>query len=94
MAINYLIGRTQEDLERALAEAQNDLMAGRAIVQTGAGDTSSQSSMEKKCEDRIKIILKALHVIDPDKYPLDQTTAITETRVSFQYSGEDVRPWQ
>lgn len=86
MAINYFIGWTTDDLQRALREAQEDLAAGKATIQAGAGDASAQSRIEKSAEARIQLILRALYAIDPETYPLADITPITQTRVTFSFN--------
>jgi len=83
VAINYFIGWSQEDLEGALREAQEDLAAGKSTTQAGAGDASVQNRVEKSIEERIKLLYKALNAKDAKKYPIDQITAIDRTRVVF-----------
>lgn len=83
VAINYFIGWSMEELEAELATAQEDLAAGSALTRAGAGDTMSENIVNKSPEARIRMILKALNLLDSVKYPIDQVTAITETRVAF-----------
>lgn len=87
MAINYFIGWDQEDLETELRAAQEDLAAGKATTEGRAGDVTSRSQMEQSCQQRIKLLLKALNALDPETYPIDQVTAITATRVCFSETG-------
>jgi len=83
MAINYFIGWSVADLEAELRLAQEELAAGRASIQSGAGDANTQMRVEKTCEARIEMILKALNFLDPEKYPTAQITRITMTRAAF-----------
>jgi len=83
MALNYFIGWTQSELELELRAAQEDLAAGKATISAGAGDANTASRIEKSCEERIRMILQALNKLDPDTYPLDQITPISETRIAF-----------
>ena len=83
MAINYFIGWGLADLEAELRVAQEDLAAGKAGVLTRAGEVEGRSAVEQLAQNRIKMLLKALNALDPDNYPLDQITAITETRAAF-----------
>lgn len=83
MAINYFIGWTVKDLEAELRIAQEDLAAGKSVIQAGAGDASTQSRTEQSIQQRIEQLLAALNKLDPEKYPIDQISRITQTRVAF-----------
>jgi len=83
MAINYFIGWDVKDLEAALREAQEDLAAGKSGTLAQAGDARAESQISKSAEERIRMILKALNLKDPAKYPLTEILAITQTRASF-----------
>lgn len=83
MAVNYFIGRTREELESALREAQDDLLKGSALIRADILDSSTQSRVEKSNEERVRMILTALNKIAPDDYPIGQTSAIERTRVVF-----------
>lgn len=83
MAINYFIGWNQGDLEEALRNAQEDLAAGKASIQAGAGDASAQHRVEKSITSRIQMIYKALNLADPVTYPIEQISAITAVKVAF-----------
>lgn len=83
MAINYFIGWSQSQLETELRAAQEDMAAGKQIVQSGAGDASMQNRIEKSVEQRIQLLLKSLNALDPDTYPISDVTAITTTRAVF-----------
>lgn len=83
MAINYFIGWEVEYLERELRSAQEDLAAGKAAIQAGAGDVSVQNRVEKSIEARIELLYKALNKADPDTYPIDEITRITATKIGF-----------
>jgi len=83
MAINYFIGWSVADLEAELRLAQEDLAAGKATIQAGAGDASQQSRIERAAEARIESLLKALNLLDPVKYPAAQIARITETKAAF-----------
>lgn len=83
MAINYFIGWSVAELEAELRLAQEDLAAGKSITNSGAGDASMASRIDKSSEARIEMILKALNALDPEKYPIAQTARITMTKASF-----------
>jgi hypothetical protein len=83
VAINYFIGWTVKDLEAELRIAQEDLAAGKSVIQAGAGDASTQNRIEQSIQQRIEQLLAALNKLDPEKYPIDQISRITQTRVGF-----------
>ena len=84
MAINYFIGWDVKDLEDALRIAQEDLAAGKSIIQSGAGDANMQNRVEKSIECRIEMILRALNLKDAEKYPVTEISRVTTTKASFQ----------
>jgi len=83
MAINYFIGRSQQSLEADLANAQEDLAAGKSVMDASSGDVSKRESMMGSIEKRIRLILQALTVINPTLYPPSQTMPTREFRVAF-----------
>ncbi len=83
MALNYFIGWSQGDLEAELRAAQEDLAAGKVLTQNRAGEAGSSSQVDQSAQQRIQLILKALNLLDPETYPLDQVTAVTTTRACF-----------
>jgi hypothetical protein len=83
MALNYFIGWSIQKLETALAAAQEDLAAGASIESAGSGDVNSRNKTELSPQERIKMILKALNLADPDSYPASTSVAITRTRINF-----------
>ena len=83
MGLNYFIGWSREKLETALASAQEDLAAGASIESAGSGDVNSRNKTELSPQERIKMILKALNLLDPEKYPASSAVAITRTRINF-----------
>lgn len=83
MALNQFIGWSKDDLEAALRRAQEDLAAGKSIESSRAGDVSKTERYEKSIDERIGLILKALSLLDPVKYPADQITRTTQTRATF-----------
>jgi hypothetical protein len=83
MAINYFIGWSVQELEAELRLAQEDLAAGKSITNSGAGDASMASRIDKSSEARIEMILKALHRLCPEKYPATEIARLTETKAAF-----------
>lgn len=88
MALNYFIGWSVEELEAELRLAQEDLAAGKATISAGAGDANTASRVDKSAEARIEMILKALNLLDPERYPSASITRITRTTVSFANASE------
>lgn len=83
MAINYFLGWSEAELKEALRRAQEDLADGKAALGARAGDASIENQNVKSAEERIRLILRALHAKSPDEYPLDEITAITSTKAAF-----------
>ena len=88
MALNKYIGWAQSELEPLLREIQEDNAAGKATIQAGAGDASSQSRVEKSNDQRMNEVLYALFCLDPVTYPAASIRSITQTRACF--SGNPV----
>lgn len=83
MAYNPFLGWSQTDLEKALDAAQTDLAAGKTTVGAGDGQIMVKGQVSMRPETRVELILKALNKLDPDTYPLDEITRVTQTRVVF-----------
>lgn len=83
MAFNPFIGWTVEELEEELVAAQEDLAAGKSTTRVGAGDANVESQTDKSPEARIQLLYRALNLQAPDKYPIDQISPITMTKVAF-----------
>jgi hypothetical protein len=83
MAFNPFIGWSVEDLEEELRAAQEDLAAGKSTTKVGAGDANVESMTDKSPEARIELLLRALNLQDPVKYPIAQITRITMTKAAF-----------
>jgi hypothetical protein len=79
--VNYFIGQSQADLETALAQAQDDLKAGKTIVQAHSGDTYAQEQVSIDIYSRIEQILHALSLLDPVTYPPAQVRRVARTRI-------------
>lgn len=83
MSWNPFTGMSQADLEALLQRAQADLAAGKSTVAAGDGSIMIKSSLSNRPETRIKMILRALSIINPVQYPPGEVTPTTETRVVF-----------
>lgn len=89
MAIDYLIGWTEAELETELRKCQEELVRGKSITQASAGDSTFQFLIEQKITERIQLILRKLSTINPTDYPPESTSAIRRTLVTFpQNFGE------
>lgn len=69
MPINYFVGWSKEDLEKALRLTQEALAAGKRLIQWGAGDSSGISKIDGPPEVVYERIYFALSQLDPDNYP-------------------------
>ena len=83
MAYNPFIGRDLVWIEENLKICQDDLASGKNIESVGSGDVRKQEKIEKSIESRLRLLLAAASLKDPDKYPPDSCYAITEARVVF-----------
>jgi hypothetical protein len=83
MAYNPFIGRDLAWLEINIQQAQDDLAAGKNIQSTSSGDVHKAERIEKSIESRLRLLLAAASIADPEKYPPDSCYAITEARVTF-----------
>lgn len=88
MAINHFVGWTREELETALRRAQEDLAAGKSIESSRAGDIGKTEHHEKSIDERIEMILAALHKIAPEVYTPENTRKVTRTKANFWAGNE------
>lgn len=90
MAFNPYLGRPKEQLLADLAYQQDNLAANKSIVSNGVGETHKSERLNKSIEATIAQILRALNVLDPANFPIDQVTMTNRTRVTFRpaYFGE------
>lgn len=84
MAYDPFIGRSQAWLEDQLKLAQNDLAFGKTVTSVTAGDVSNGKQVQATAEKRIAILLAALRLRDPEKYPSVDVIRPTEALVSFR----------
>ena len=82
MAINYFIGQTQESLETQLAAAQEELATGKHAASVSVGESSFTFEQELSLTKKIEMLLRALNLLDPDTYPIDQITPTTRARIA------------
>jgi hypothetical protein len=83
MAYNPFIGRDLAWLELNIQQAQDDLAAGKNIMSVSSGDVHKGERIEKSIESRLRLLLAAASLKDPDKYPPDSCYPITEARIAF-----------
>ena len=79
--MNPFIGQEQAQLETWLEEAQRQLAEGTTPQSIGAGDFSSTDFVQGNPQDRIALLLEALHLLDPQTYPATATRRVTRTRI-------------
>ena len=85
MAINYLIGMSKAQLETQLRRCQDELLAGKTMIGSGAGDVTFNHQVQVQITERIKLILRRLSQIDPVTYPPEDTTPIDRTQIVAPY---------
>ena len=83
MAFNPFIGWSQEELEAALSDAQDDYAAGKTLTSIGAGDSSSSKLVQSSPMARIEAICKALYALDPVTNADYKANKVTRTQVQF-----------
>lgn len=83
MAVNYFIGQTQEWLERQLAMCQEDIAAGKTLIQWGAGDSSGIRKVQLTPQLRFAQLYYALYLLDPETYPSTGLAPTNRTRAVF-----------
>lgn len=71
--MNYFVGWSREDLEKALRQCQEDIAAGKTLVQWGAGDSSGQRKTMLRLQERYEQIYAALTELAPEDYPSTNT---------------------
>lgn len=81
MAFNPFIGRSQEWLESELEKAQEDYAAGKTTSSINAGDAGSSKVVQLTPEQRIRLLLKALNLLDSTLYPDSSIRRVTRTQV-------------
>lgn len=81
--MNLYIGWNQADLESELRRAQEDLAAGKSIIQNQSGDVRKVEQHEATALTRIRQILRALNRLDPIAYPADQISPNNRTKATF-----------
>jgi len=80
MAIDYLVGWTQGELETELRRCQQELLKGKTLIGSGAGDLNFSHRVEQDITERIKMILRKLSKLAPATYPATDTTPIDRTQ--------------
>ena len=70
MAFNPFIGWSESELTTLLRTLQEEWAAGGVITSAGSGDVSSQHQVQASIRVRMNDVLRALHRLNPDAYPL------------------------
>ena len=83
MAVDYLIGQTQAQLEDALRSAQQELLDGQTLTSTGDTSASVSGPVQAGITRRIRLILSKLHTIDPTTYPATSIRPDTVVKLDF-----------
>jgi len=83
MAIDYLIGQTKAQLETELRLAQAELLAGKTVTSSAAGDLAFSHRVEQQITQRIEMILRKLSLLDPVNYPGESVTPIDRATIVF-----------
>ena len=84
--VNPFFGVAREQLEAWLLEAQRQYAERTTPQSIGAGDFSSTDFVEGNPLERIEALYKALNVIAPEEYPLDQIRRRNRTRMTVSNS--------
>ena len=90
MAIDYFLGRSEQELRGWLRAAQDAFVAGKQTVEVAGSGYSAK--FELKLEPRIVIqfLLEKLNSMFPNEFPIDSITPDTVTRVVFTPSLPNV----
>lgn len=70
MAFNPFTGWSEAELLAKRREIQEEIAAGGAVVSASAGDVNSQTQTQLGAMTRLALVMRALHKLDPDAYPL------------------------
>lgn len=81
--MNPFIGWSQADLEVELRRAQEDLAAGKQIIENRSGDVGKREQIESSAMSRIRLILRALNALDPNTYPPSMISPANRTKATF-----------
>ena len=87
MAFNPFIGMVQTDLETALQSAQADLLAGKSTIAAQSGSVGIKSQIAISPQRRVELILRALNLLAPLQYPIDQVVITDNVRIAFSPAG-------
>jgi len=77
--------KSQEELEAELDLILAEMVGGKTVTSWSVGDSSAEKNvwLNQPPEARLRLVSEALSIIDPDTYPPDTVTAITQTRPTF-----------
>lgn len=85
MSLNRFLGPawTKARLEAELAQVQADIAAGKQTIDGRSGEAMIRSLPDMSLDTRYRQILKALHILDPTTYPIEDITPDSATRMVF-----------
>lgn len=69
MAVDYFASWSREDLEKAKRQCEEDIAAGKTLIQWGAGDSSGQRRVLLRLQERWEQIYYSLSQRFPEDYP-------------------------
>lgn len=77
--------RSQEELESEFDLIDAELSGGKTLTSWSVGDSSAEKHvwLAYPPDVRLEAVCLALHQKDPDNWPIDLVTKITQTRVVF-----------
>jgi hypothetical protein len=81
--LNYFVGQSVEWLEAQLQQVQEDLAAGKTLIQWGAGDSSGIRKVQLTPQYRFQLLYYALSQLDPDTYPVAAQVPRNRTKAVF-----------
>lgn len=84
MAFNVFIGWSEADLLAERLKVQREIAEGGAITSGGAGGTSFSRAPQYSALTRLRMISKALYVLDPETYPLSDLQPTSEMPTFYQ----------
>lgn len=87
MPINYFVGQDETWLREALAEVQEDIRAGKTLIQWGAGDSSGIRKVQLTPQQRYEQIYYALSLLNPAEFPPESGTRIRRTTPRYIFGS-------
>jgi alkyl hydroperoxide reductase subunit AhpC len=86
MAFNPFIGWTEAELLAERRKIQEEIASGGSVTSASAGDVTTQVQTQFGAMTRLGLVMRALHIIDRDNYPLtdlprNRTVAVMGTGI-------------